>query len=55
MLYMTSLELIVTTLYITSLELIYLTTGSLSLLSTLIQFSLPILPTSGDHKSDLFL
>ena len=38
-------------LYITSLELI---TGNVYLLTNFIQFSLPLLPASGNHRFDLF-
>ena len=41
-------------LYIASLVLIYLITGSLYLLTTFMSFPLPLPPTSGNHKSDLF-
>ena len=42
--------IIFTMLYITSLELI---TGSLYILTTFIQFSLPLPPTSGTQKPNL--
>ena len=40
--------------YITSLVLTYLITRSLYLLTTFLQFLLPLHLASGNHKSDLF-
>lgn len=52
--YLTTVLTIVLNLHITSAGLIYLITGRWYLLSTLIQFPLPSLSPSDNHKSDLF-
>lgn len=44
----------VTMLYIISLVLIYHTTWNLYILTTFLQFPVPLTSTSSNHKSDLF-
>lgn len=50
----TSVLPIVTMLYVTALKLINRIIGSLYLLTIFLQFCLSQVPTSGNHKSDLF-